>query len=228
MSTDEHSCVGLIGGLGVGAAVHYYKALAAAQEQAGRPLHLLMHHADMRRVFRYFEARDHGGLAGYLAGLFRDLKAGGATVGAIPAVTPHICIEELAAISPLPLVSMVDPVDAALRARGIRKAALFGTRFTMESRFFGLLPEVEFVAMSPEEVAFIHGAYFQFASGAAGADENKSRLVEIGKRLHEEGAEVVLLAGTDLAPVFGGEDPGFAALDCTAVHIDAILDELSG
>ena len=54
--------LGLIGGLGPGATVHYYRELAKAQ--AGE---LLIIHADMDRVLGDVQRGDRIGLAGYFA-----------------------------------------------------------------------------------------------------------------------------------------------------------------
>ena len=56
--------IGLLGGLGVGAAIHYYRKLADAS------------------------TGDRQGLAAYFAGLLGRLKSSGATIGVVPAVDP--------------------------------------------------------------------------------------------------------------------------------------------
>lgn len=58
-------CIGLIGGLGVGAAVHYYRELAKAHAARGRVLNLVMAHADVNRVLGAPQAGDKDGLAEY-------------------------------------------------------------------------------------------------------------------------------------------------------------------
>ena len=42
----------------------------------------------------------------------------------------------------------------------------------------------------------------------------------------EAGAEAVLLAGTDLFIAFEGYDPGFQAIDCAVIHVDAIVSTI--
>jgi aspartate/glutamate racemase len=42
-----------------------------------------------------------------------------------------------------------------------------------------------------------------------------------------EGAEAVLLAGTDLSTVMNEENAGFPTLDCAGVHIAAITKRLT-
>ena len=91
MSTaaQEGRCLGLIGGLGLGATVHYYRALVSAHEKAARVPRLLIAHADVQRVYAAVTAKDFNGLARYLAQLVTQLAAGGAEVTAIVAATPH-------------------------------------------------------------------------------------------------------------------------------------------
>ena len=86
--------IGLVGGLGVGAAIHYYRELAAEHDRRGRQLELSMVHAQMSQVFAHASSRDYKGLAVYLAGLLSQLQASGATVGVIPAVTPHSAVSQ--------------------------------------------------------------------------------------------------------------------------------------
>jgi aspartate/glutamate racemase len=43
-------CFGLVGGLGVGAAIHYYRQLAKAHDELHLPMNLAMVHANMGRM----------------------------------------------------------------------------------------------------------------------------------------------------------------------------------
>ena len=131
--------IGLIGGLGVGAAITYYRGLAAAHDDGRRPLRLVMDHASISRATEYASNGDRHGLAVYLAGFLSRLKTAGATFGVIPAVTPHLCIDELKRITPLPVIDITEVVANHVRARKLSKVALFGTRFVIESDLYGRL-----------------------------------------------------------------------------------------
>ena len=63
----------------------------------------------------------------------------GTPTPAIVAITPHICVAELAAISPLPLIDIVSELAAAIQTLGLKRVTLLGTRFTVESRMFDRL-----------------------------------------------------------------------------------------
>jgi aspartate/glutamate racemase len=58
--------LGLVGGLGVGATIHYYEKLAKAHEAQGRTLDIVIVHAETSRVFEHVQADDRDGLAKYL------------------------------------------------------------------------------------------------------------------------------------------------------------------
>jgi aspartate racemase len=217
-------CIGLIGGLGVGAAVHYYTHLADAYQQRGILLDLVMAHADIPTGMRYIDAGDRAGLAQYLLGFIQRLAAAGAELAIVPAVTPHYCIHELKAISPLPVIDIANPLAIALASGSIRKAALFGTRYVMESDFYSLIPGVEFVHPQRQEIDAIHSTYVDLAATHRATPEAHARLTSIAETLiSRDGAEVIVFAGTDLALLFNETNTAFPAIDCAALHIDAIV-----
>jgi aspartate racemase len=166
---QSQPCFGLIGGLGVGATVYYYEQLAKAHIAANRPMRLVMAHADMNSALRYLLAGETMKLAEYFAELAGRLRDAGATFTALPAVTPNVCETEFAAISPLPPVSIVEETRSALQSRGLRRVALFGSRYVVESSLFGKLGNVEVVKPRPEEIDFIHRTYFEIVDAAAGS-----------------------------------------------------------
>jgi aspartate racemase len=220
----SENCFGLVGGLGVGAAIHYYRELAKAHDKLNTPLNLGMVHADMTRMMQWAGAGDAKSMAQYVAGLLVRLKAAGATFAALPAVTPHLCISELLPISPLPLVNMLEVVNDSLRSSGFHRVALFGTRFTVDSAMFGALTAVEVVRPQPQEVDYIHNTYFQLASTGAGGNAEREGLTRMARTLiQRDSLDAIILAGTDLALIFDESNTPFPHVDCARVHLDAIL-----
>jgi aspartate racemase len=222
-------CLGLVGGLGVGATVHYYETLAKAHEVRGCALDIVIAHAERARVFEYAQASDRNGLAEYLNGYILRLKAAGAEVAAIPAVTPHFCIGELGALSPLPVVNIFPPVVRELAARSAKRVAIFGTRFVIESTIFGELDATEFIQWRPHEVDLIHKTYVEVARTGQGTKQQHRELTDLARTaIKRDGADTVILAGTDLALLFNESNTDFPYIDCAALHIQAIVGELLG
>jgi aspartate racemase len=213
-----------MGGVGVGAFVHYYEALAAAHAAKGVPLPLVMVNADIATGQRFVEAGDLQGLARYLADRIGRMRDAGAEIAAIPAVTPHICFNELQSITPLPLIDIVATLAEHLRARGIGRAALLGTRYTIQSAMFGRLDGTELVTPRADEVVAIHDAYMRTANSGRGAADDHRRLTAMARTLIDrDGAEAIIFAGTDLSLLFDDTNTDFPAIDCAQLHIEAIL-----
>jgi aspartate racemase len=138
-------CLGLIGGLGVGATVFYYQQLVKQHAARGMVADLLIAHADVNRVLRFAAAGESRRLAEYLSPFLERLARGGAQVAAMPSVTPHICIAELQTLSPIPLVSLTGEIAREVESMQLKRVALFGTRTIIETGMFGQLPGVEIV-----------------------------------------------------------------------------------
>ena len=219
--------LGLMGGLGVGATVHYYEGITNACAARGTIPRLTIAHANAPTALELVEAGSIRGLADYLAGFARELQAAGATFAAIPAITPHICRTELKARIDLPLVDILDVTARQIRERRLTSIALFGTKFTIASSLFGALDGVDIVRPRDAEVDEIHRIYLDLAQKGQCSPNDAARLREIAATLcRRDGAEAIVLAGTDLNLVFNEADAGFPAVDCAAAHIAAIVEEM--
>lgn len=222
------ACVGLIGGLGVGATVHYYEKIAAACKARGIVPDLVIAHADVDRGQGFVRAGKLDELADYLSGFIEQMARAGAEAAVIPAVTPHICIAQLLKRTRLPLINIVDPIGAELRARKLRRVALFGTVFTVQGGLWGQLTGVDIIKPQPDEIDFIGKAYQRILDTQAGNEADTAGLRRIAADLQRrDGVEAILLAGTDLAVIFDEANAGFPAIDVARLHIDAIVERLA-
>jgi aspartate racemase len=224
----EGICLGLIGGLGVGATVYYYRELVKAHAAHAFVPNLLIVHADVNRVLKYAATNDIARMAEYFLVLMRRLEAAGAKVAAIPAITPHLCEPELRPRSPIPLVSLVDEIVGEVGRREFRRVALFGTRFTIETGLFGRLKAVDVVAPTTAEIEFIHQAYLQIVNAGSGSEEQYQGLRQVAHTLIErENVEAIILAGTELALIFNEANLDFPHIDGSRLHLDAIMRQLT-
>jgi aspartate racemase len=221
------SAVGIVGGLGVGATVHYYEKITAACKARGIVPDLSIVHADVDHGQNLVRAGRLDALAEYLAGFIERLARAGATTAVLPAVTPHICIKELTPLLPIPLINIVEVLAAALVERNIRRVALMGSIFTVQGSLFGQLAGIEIVKPQPDEVAFIGAAYQRILDGRTepGDADGLRRIAAALRR--RDGVETILLAGTDLAVMFDEQTAGFPCLDVARLHIGAIVEQLA-
>ncbi len=219
--------LGLIAGLGPAATIHYYTELLRAHEKRGSVMRLLMIQADMPRVVEHVRAGQTAELAQYLAGLIASLRAGGAEIAVVPAVTPHVCAKELKAFSSLPLINILTATSEAAKARGFKRVAIFGTRFTVESDLFGQLDGVTVVRPFANEIDLIHNTYYGLATIGKGTPSDHSELTGIAHRLIERNQlDAIILAGTDLSTIFHEANTDFRYIDCARIHIGRIMEAL--
>ncbi len=194
----------------------------------GLSARLVTVHADVHRVMAHAAAREIQQLTQYLAGLLNQLASAGADIAAIPAFAPQVCATELAAVSPLPLISLLDVIAAEVTRKRFRKVALFGARVTMETRLFGALPQVEVVMPTSQEIDTIAETYSRVVEQAGAAPRDYNQLRSLAHRLIDrDNLDAIILAGTDLAFVFEPDNTNFAHIDGARLHIAAIMREIA-
>jgi aspartate racemase len=158
--------------------------------------------------------------------VFRDiahrLQAAGADVVAITSIAGHFCVREFEAVSPIPVVDALDAIRRELLRRAVRTVGVLGTEAAMTSNLFGGLNGFEVRVPAGELLELTDREYLAMARAGRASDAQRAFFVAAGQGLHEAGAEVVLLAGTDLFLAFDGRDCGVTTLDCAVIHVNAL------
>lgn len=220
--------IGLIGGIGVAATVAYYQRLTAAMRERDSKLELTIVHAHVFDLIRTSIADLREEQALVYQGLIARLQAAGADCAAITSLGGHFCFDETAAISTLPLVSAIAPLDAYFAANGMHKVGLLGTEIVMRTRFFGQLDQTETV-VPPSDLVALGQVYQNMATSGVCTDTQRQTFFDAGREMIEnQGADAVILAGTDLDLAFGGRDPGYPVVDALDVHVNVLADLASG
>jgi aspartate racemase len=227
MILREPRTLGLVAGLGVGAGIFYYRSLVDAHLAHDVVPRLVMVHADVRKVMRLAQERKAQQLAEYLHDFLQQLAAAGAELAAIPAFSPQICAAELAQMTPIPLVNLLDAIAADAARRKLQRVAVFGARVTMETRLFGKLQCCDVIGLNNEETNLVSQIYARLVEEAKASTGDYEQLRSLAHRVIErENLDAIVLGGTDLAFVFDEENTDFPHLDGARVHVRAIIDAL--
>jgi len=219
--------IGLIGGIGPAATVSYYRRLCARMRQLEVPLELTIVHADVTTLIRNNLADRREEQAAIYAVLIDRLRAAGAECVGITSLGGHFCFDETARIASLPLVSAVAPLDGFFAGEGLSRVGLLGTRVVMRTRLYGQLHRTVAVALD-DDIDRLSQLYDEIAASGFCSEVQRDAFFLAGRRLVEEqGAEAIVLAGTDLNIAFDGtRDPGYRVIDALDVHV-ALLAELA-
>ncbi|HLF10356.1 MAG TPA: aspartate/glutamate racemase family protein [Gammaproteobacteria bacterium] len=215
--------IGLIGGIGPAATEFYYRQLTIATSRENRHLDLTIVHADLRDLLDNLASDSRTAQAEVFHGLTARLKAAGADVVAITSMAGHFCIQEFEKVSPLPVCSAIEAVRADLIPRGINAVGLLGTRAVMISQLFGGLKGFAVKIPDGDVLERTDREYIAMARAGCASEPQREFFFETAHRLHRAGADVVLLAGTDLFLAFDGRDCGVVTIDCATVHIASLL-----
>src|SRR5262245_35614949 len=131
--------LGIIGGLGPESTLDYYQRIIAMYRERtgdGHYPEFVIASVDLRKGLDFMEANDLSGMGNFLLEAIVKLARAGADFGIISANTPHIVFDEIAPKSPIPLISIVEATCAAAKAQELKRLALIGTRYTMQSDFY--------------------------------------------------------------------------------------------
>jgi aspartate racemase len=127
--------IGLVGGLGPESTVDYYHMIINKSRDAkeGRVPEIVVYSLDMKD-FPRLEHREK--IVRWLAGAINALHRAGAEFAAITANTPHVVFDELEALSPIPLVSIVEETCRVAQNLDLKNVGLLGTEATMSGDFY--------------------------------------------------------------------------------------------
>ena len=224
--------VGLVGGLGPESTIDYYRRILGEwqQERPGTSPSIVIDSLDVQYGL-HLVGTDRPGLVQYLLSSLRRLAGAGVDFVAIAANTPHIVFDELASLSPVPLVSIVEVCADEAHRRGLRRLGLLGTGFTMGAPFY---PEVfarrgmAVVPPNEKERPWLHDRYIGELLVGNFRDETRDAVIAIVRRLAaEEAIDGVILGGTELPLLLGDSTvAGLPTLDTTALHVAAIVRRL--
>ena len=180
-------------------------------------------HADTPTLLSNLASNDVAAQTAIYTRLTNRLVSAEAGCVCVTSIAGHFCIEGFKAVSPLPVVDMIVEVSRAIEARGLKRIGIIGTRTVMETRFYGRIASAEIVPPSEPDLDDVHQAYTSMATSGLVTEDQRSIFNAVSRRLLEDqGAEAIMLGGTDLALAFNEQTSEFPLVDCAGIHADAI------
>lgn len=226
--------LGIVGGIAPESTIEYYRLIVSTY-RARRPDDsyppLIINSIDLRKMINLIEANKLGEMTAYLLDEIHRLARAGADFALLASNTPHIVFEDLQRQSPLPLLSIVQSACEAAKAMGLKRVGLFGTRFTMQGRFY---PEVfsrhgiTLALPEPDDQEYIHNKYMSELINGIFLPETRAGLLAIVERLKEKtDIQGLILGGTELPLILrDATDETIPFLDTTRIHVEAAVAQM--
>jgi len=223
--------IGLIGGMSWESSLVYYRLINEAVKDRLGGFHsakCIMYSVDFAEI----EPLQHQGrwdeAAGKMIEAAQHVEAGGAHFIALCTNTMHKTAGEIERHVNIPLLHIADATAERIKAAGLGKVGLLGTRFTMEDDFYkGRLIEkhgLEVVIPTEEDRRDVHQIIYDELCLGQIKQESKERYCEIMGNLVRQGAQGIVLGCTEIGLLVGAEDCAVPVFDTTKIHAEAAVE----
>jgi aspartate racemase len=231
----KEKIVGIIGGLGPEATVDLMRRVIQATPAGDDQDHIRMIVDCNPKVPSRIKAILEGtgeDPAPYLVTMAKDLAAWGADFLVIACNTAHLYFDRIQEAVPLPVLNMIDlTVDKVVSENpAIRKAGLLASWTVIRPGLYGAAFEKRGVALLHPSTALqdrLLTAIRRIKTGHHGAPEKKA-LEEAGWALVDQGAEVLIIACTELSVIAEGLKMKVRIFDASQILAEAIVHTVKG
>ena len=230
--------IGLIGGIGPESTVDYYKRIITAFQEHNKGAEypeIIVYSAKLNELMAMLENRQWNDLTEWLLEKVNALRSAG-EFAAIGSNSPHVVFEDVAARSPIPLLSIVEETCRKAEKMGLQRPGLMGIQFTMESDFYQKVFQrsgMSVVVPDEKDRQFIHHKLFSEIELGIIKDSTREELLAIVKKMKDrDSIDSLILGCTELPLILDKDAQGIPFLNTTSIHVDAMvrysLGEISG
>lgn len=221
--------IGLIGGMSWESTAEYYRlANELVRERLGgyHSARVVLTSVDFADVERLQASGDWAAAGELLAAEARRLRAAGAEVVVLCTNTMHKVADAVAAAVDVPFLHLADTTADAVRAAGVQRVGLLGTRFTMEQDFYReRLAGHALEVLVPDEAgrAVVHRVIYDELVHGMVRPESRAAYVDVMAGLVARGAEGIVLGCTEIELLVGAEDTSVPVFPTTRLHVEAAV-----
>lgn len=226
-SLNPSRLLGVLGGMSWESTQVYYRALNQGVRERMGGLHsapVLLHSFDFERVAALQRAGRWDAAAELLANAAHGLACAGAGAVMIATNTMHKVADAVRHAAGVPLLHIGDATGAAVRAAGLRRVGLLGTRFTMEQPFLRdhLLEHHGVELLVPDEADrdLVHRVIFDELCQGIVSDASREAYLGVIDRLAARGAQGVVLGCTEICLLIDPATLTLPAFDSTLLHAE--------
>jgi aspartate racemase len=222
--------IGILGGMSWESTAVYYQLLNEGVRQRLGGLHsakcllLSVDFAEIEAMQKFGEWDKAGDT---LATAAQQLERGGADVIVLATNTMHKVADAIKKTVSVPFLHIGDTTADAILAKGVRRVALLGTRYTMEQPFLRdhlVARGLDVVVPDHEDILEINRVIYEELCLGIVKQESKEKYIDVISRLQSKGVEGVILGCTEIMLLLKPEDISIASFDSTSIHVDAAIE----
>lgn len=223
--------IGLIGGMSWESSLVYYRILNETVKARLGGLHsaqCLLYSVDFAEIEALQKQERWEEATRVMIAAGQRLEAGGADFVVIATNTMHRMADEMQAALRIPILHIADATAQAVRAQGLERVGLLGTRYTMEQDFYrGRLEKLHGLqVLIPEALdrQVVHNViYAELVLGKI-LPASRELFRQIIAELAGRGAQGVILGCTEIGLLVHPEDSPVPLFDTTEIHARAAVE----
>lgn len=227
--------IGLVGGTGPESTLMYYKELNsridALTEGSAMP-DVAIESVNFRKAWGFVDRGEYDKLTDYLSEKVECLKAGGAEIISLSAVTMHIVFGQIEAKTNTQLISIPKAVRDEAVAREFKCVGLLGTIFTMEQDYMKKDLEdagIRVVVPQKDERELIAKRILEELEVGIVKESTLKEFTAIIERMkREDGIEAVILGCTELPLLLNKDNCPVYCLDSVEIHLNKLVELAMG
>ena len=222
--------LGLIGGMSWESSAEYYRIInetVKARLGGWHSARCVMYSVDFADIAALQHAGRWDETAHLLVGAARRLERADVDAIVLCTNTMHKVAPEIEAGIDIPLIHIADATADRIKAAGITRVGLLGTRFTMEDDFYvGRLAAAGIDVVVPDEAGrtLVHDVIYGELCLGTIADASRAKCLAVVDRLVGTGAQGVVLGCTELPLLLKQADCAAPLFDTTRIHAEAAVD----
>jgi aspartate racemase len=221
--------IGLIGGMSAESTTVYYQTINRLVRERLGGLHsaeLLLRSLDFAPIAELQAADDWDATGAILAEAARSLESAGAQAILICANTMHLNAPQVEAAVTAPLIHIADATAEALKARGVTKALLLATRFTMEKPFYReRLEAAGLSVLTPDKANRdrLHAIIYDELVVGMITEASKAVVLAMIEKGRAAGADGVIFGCTEIGLLLDPAQMPLPTVDTAVAHCEAAV-----
>ena len=221
--------LGLIGGMSAESTTVYYQTINRLVRERLGGLHsaeLVLWSVDFAPIAALQATDDWGATGRILADAAKRLEGAGAQAILICANTMHLNAPQVEAAVAAPLIHIADATAMALKARGVTRALLLATRFTMEKPFYAerlATHGIETLTPPKAERDRLHGIIYDELVVGVITEASRAAVLEMVEQARAAGCDGVIFGCTEIGLLLYPAAMSLPTVDTAVAHCEAAV-----
>lgn len=183
---------------------------------------------DFEEIERHSFSDDWDEVGNIMASYSKSLEKAGAELVVLCTNTIHLVSDSITNSVDIPFLHIANATGEAIQAKGLKKVALLGTKFTMEKDFYTKILEEQFdlevLIPNNEDMDILQDIIYNQLVKGVFTKKAKDTCIKIIKKLEEQGAEGAILGCTELPILIPAKHVDIPTFDTAKIHAQKAVD----